>query len=77
MIEEQDQPLVVDVRGDDLNIYYGQTNDPAVLVKLDKRLLEDIMNGKITFQRAFMTGEMTAKGNFKTLKMLDDIFIFA
>ena len=62
--------------GEELNLFYGQTSDAAVLIKLDKRLLEDVFEGRITFQRAFMTGEMTAKGNFKTLKMLDDIFIF-
>ena len=76
MIEEQDKPLVVEVHGEELNLFYGQTSDAAVLIKLDKRLLEDVFEGRITFQRAFMTGEMTAKGNFKTLKMLDDIFIF-
>ena len=76
MIEEQEKPLVVEVRGEELNLFYGQTSDAAVLIKLDKRLLEDVFAGRITFQRAFMTGEMTAKGNFKTLKMLDDIFIF-
>ena len=39
-------------------------------------VMERIIVGKMTFQRAFMTGELTAKGNFKTLRMLDDIFDF-
>jgi len=37
--------------------------------------MDDIIQGRMTFQRAFMTGVMTAKGNFKTLKMLDQIFV--
>lgn len=39
-------------------------------------VMDNIIQGRMSFQRAFMTGEMTAKGNFKTLKMLDQIFIF-
>ena len=38
--------------------------------------MNNILAGRMTFQRAFMTGEMTAKGNFKTLRMLDQIFPF-
>ena len=32
--------------------------------------------GKMTFQKGFMSGEITAKGNFKTLRMLDQVFRF-
>jgi len=38
--------------------------------------MNNIVSGRMTFQRAFMTGEMTAKGNFKTLRMLDTVFNF-
>jgi hypothetical protein len=31
----------------------------------------------MTFHRAFMTGDMSAKGNLKTLRLLDDLFMFA
>jgi hypothetical protein len=33
-----------------------------------------IVEGRMTFQRAFMTGDMSAKGNFKTLRTLDQLF---
>jgi hypothetical protein len=39
-------------------------------------IMQAIVGGRMTFQRAFMTGDMTAKGNFKTLRMLDQIFAF-
>ena len=38
--------------------------------------MNDIINGRITFQRAFMSGEMTTKGEFNMLRMLDVIFPF-
>ncbi len=76
MIEEKKKPLVVEVAGEDLNCYYGQQENVDVYAKLTGEVMNNILAGRMTFQRAFMTGEMTAKGNFKTLRTLDQIFIF-
>lgn len=76
MIEEKKKPLVVEVAGEELNCYYGQQENVDVYAKLTGEVMNNILTGRITFQRAFMTGEMTAKGNFKTLRTLDQIFIF-
>ncbi|MGN0142493.1 MAG: SCP-2 sterol transfer family protein, partial [Roseburia sp.] len=48
-----------------------------VYAKMTTEILDEIIQGRMTFQRAFMTGEMTAKGNFKILRMLDSMFSFA
>ena len=61
---------------DELNIHYGQEESIEVYAKLTKETMHSIVDGRMTFQRAFMTGEMTAKGNFKTLRMLDQLFPF-
>ena len=45
-------------------------------MKTSVESLQNIIQGKVNFQRAFMAGDITAKGNFKTLKMLDQIFKF-
>ena len=76
MIEEKKKPLVVEVAGEELNCYYGQQENVDVYAKLTGEVMNNILAGRMTFQRAFMTGEMTAKGNFKTLRALDQIFIF-
>lgn len=76
MIEEKKKPLVVEVAGEELNCYYGQQENVDVYAKLNGEVMNNILAGRMTFQRAFMTGEMTAKGNFKTLRTLDQIFIF-
>ena len=76
MIEEKKKPLVVEVAGEELNCYYGQHENVDVYAKLTGEVMNNILAGRMTFQRAFMTGEMTAKGNFKTLRTLDQIFIF-
>ena len=76
MIEEKKKPLVVEVAGEELNCYYRQQENVDVYAKLTGEVMNNILAGRMTFQRAFMTGEMTAKGNFKTLRTLDQIFIF-
>lgn len=76
MIEGRKKPLVVEVNGEELNCHYGQQENVDVYAKLTADVMEGIIGGRMTFQRAFMTGEMTAKGNFKTLRMLDQLFAF-
>ena len=45
-------------------------------IRLDKPVLEDIFAGKMSFQRAFMAGEMKMKGEFRILRAMDQIFVF-
>jgi multimeric flavodoxin WrbA len=76
MLEGRKQPLYIAVSGEELTIHYGQESNIDIYAKLTPEVMEGILDGRMTFQRAFMTGEMTAKGNFKTLRMLDTLFHF-
>lgn len=76
MIEEKKKPLIIEVNDGDLSCHYGHEEEVDVITKLTPEVFDNIIGGRMTFQRAFMTGEMTAKGNFKTLRMLDKIFVF-
>ena len=76
MIDGMKEPLFIAVKDDKLEISYGKQENIDVIAKLSDQVLESIVEGRMTFQRAFMTGEMTAKGNFKTLRMLDTMFNF-
>ncbi len=76
LIEEKQKPLCVQIHGGELVCRYGQQEHTDVYIKLSSEVLEMIIAGRMTFQRAFMTGEMTAKGNFKTLRQLDELFPF-
>lgn len=69
-------PLTVRIDNDKLAVYYGASEAIDVYAKLPLDVMQSIVDGRMTFQRAFMTGEMTAKGNFKTLRMLDQVFLF-
>lgn len=76
MIEGKKKPLIVEIADDELSIHYGQQDNVDIYAKLTPQVMEQILEGRMTFQRAFMTGAMSAKGNFKTLRMLDQAFIF-
>ena len=75
-IDGEQKPLFLSVHNDKMECRYENVESYDVYIKLSADVLNGIVNGRITFQRAFMTGEMTAKGNFKTLRMLDTIFNF-
>lgn len=77
MIKERKQPFIVEVKDSALNCYYGSLDDADVLLKLDSEIMEDIVSGRMTFQRAFMSGQMQVKGDFRLLRMLDQMFIFS
>ncbi|MBR4027458.1 MAG: SCP2 sterol-binding domain-containing protein [Lachnospiraceae bacterium] len=75
-IEGYKKPLYVSVKNNNLDIHYGQEDNIDVYAKMSTEIMQSIVDGRMTFQRAFMTGEMTTKGNFKTLRMLDEMFMF-
>ncbi len=74
--DDKEDSLIIDIKDKSLNCYFGQAEHADVIGKLSMEVLENIMEGRMTFQRAFMSGDMTAKGNFKTLRMLDVNFVF-
>ena len=75
-IDGKSKLLTVQVNREELNCYYGQGSMADVQAKLTDDVMLNIVKGRMTFQRAFMTGEMTAKGDFKILRMLDHLFAF-
>lgn len=77
LLEGKKKPLFVEANQSVLEIHYGQEENIDIYAKLTTDVMDSIVEGRMTFQRAFMTGEMTAKGNFKILRMLDTMFNFA
>lgn len=76
MIDGMRNPLYVGVNRDNLDVHYGEEDNIDVVAKVTPDLMQNIVEGRMTFQRAFMTGQLSAKGNFKTLRTLDQIFNF-
>lgn len=77
IISDKKRTLYVKVNGKELECQYENKTDADVIGKMPYDVMASIVQGRQTFQRAFMSGEMTAKGNFKTLRMLDTLFDFS
>ena len=76
-ITDKKQSLYIDVNNDNLICKYEKHSSPDIYIKLTHGVLTDIVHGRLTFQKAFMTGEKTSKGNFQNLRMLDMLFDFS
>lgn len=68
--------LIVEINNKRLKCYYGEKPDADVIAKTTHAVMNKLVLGRITFQGAFMSGELTAKGNFKTLRTFDQVFQF-
>jgi len=77
VLNNKKKNLIVEIDGKELKCSYGTREGADVEVKLTSEAMDNIVAGRMTFQRAFMAGDLTAKGNFKDLRMLDQIFVFS
>lgn len=76
-LTDKNTNLILEIDGRELKVYFGEKDNAMVSARTTSDVLNDITNGSITFQRAFMSGSISAKGNFKTLRMFDEIFPFS
>ena len=75
-ITDKDQILKVSVQNEKLDVRYANQEEGDVLMQIDSAVLNRIFAAKATFYDSFMSGDIVVKGNFKTLRMLDEIFVF-
>jgi putative sterol carrier protein len=78
-IENRKKPLYIEISGADCECSYSDRNGDKVDVEMSasQETMEEIIGGRMTFQRAFMTSKMRMKGDFKVLRTLDLLFDFA
>ncbi len=77
LIEGKKKPLVIQVDSGALKCFYGSLEKPDIEMQMTRETMQDIVAARMTFQRAFMSGEMKMKGDFKILRTLDQIFTFS
>ena len=76
-ITDKEEMLSIEVEEDRLTINDAGEETGDVILRVASNVLNRITMGEITFQRAFMSGEMKVKGDFITLRTLDQIFRFS
>ncbi len=68
--------MQLDISTSELVCYGEETKKTEIELSMSEDVLAEIMGGRMTFQRAFMTGEMKMKGDFTKFRMLDEMFPF-
>lgn len=75
-LPEAKMPLIVKVDHTEMECYYGDSDSFDVELQLSTEVMNEIVQGRMTFQRAFMAGDMKMKGDFKVLRTLDMLYVF-
>ena len=74
-VEGSGKVIGLRVTGKELQ-YSDEMGRADVEAQITQEAMNEILAGRMTFQRAFMGGDMKMKGDFKILRTLDEIFIF-
>lgn len=67
---------VIELFQKEIKAFYGQMTQVKVTLSGKKAVLMKVFEGKLTMQRAFMTGEVKAKGDFTIVYKFDELFHF-
>lgn len=70
------KPLSLKINGAEAEYILQSIEKADVEINIPDAIMQDIVAGRMTFQRAFMTGAMKIKGDFKVLRSLDEIYTF-
>ena len=76
VISGKNKPLFIKIEGMECKCEYKDGEKASVELNIQVDKLRDIVKGDMTFQRAFMAGDMKMKGDFKALRNLDTLFVF-
>ena len=76
-LSDLDNTLVVEVANNNLKCYYGERAEADVVATTTREVMDRLVHGRTTFQGSFMSGNITAKGNFKMLRTFDQVFQFS
>lgn len=77
VLDGKKKPLIIEINTNHIECYYGNVASvPDVEMQMQRNVMDEIVNGRMTFQRAFMGGDMKMKGDFRILRTLDLVFNF-
>lgn len=76
IFETKKLPLYIEVKQNDMICSYDQREKADVEIQMTESAMNDIIEGRLSFQRGFMSGAMKMKGDFKLLRQLDQLFVF-
>lgn len=75
-ITDKNKNIALDVNGASLKCSADSSEDGDLLARMSYSVLESIVSGRMSFQRAFMMGDIKTKGDLNTIRKLDELFVF-
>ncbi|WP_408069777.1 SCP2 sterol-binding domain-containing protein [Butyrivibrio sp. JL13D10] len=72
----KDKDIMVKIDNQNIECKLGEAAQCSVHVSMNTTIMEQIVAGRLTFQRAFMEGNLKMKGDFKLLRTMDQLFEF-
>lgn len=67
---------VLELNNKHIRSYFGLKSNVDLSISATKEVLQKIVDGKLSMQRAFMTGEVKAKGDFSLIYKFEEYFQF-
>ncbi len=74
--QSKDKDIMIRVDNQNLECKAQEVSGSDVHASMSTSVLEQIIAGRMTFQRAFMEGNLKMKGDFKLLRNMDQLFEF-
>ncbi len=68
--------IIIEIDGTNIECYYDDKVDVDVYAKISQEGMDKLVEGRTSFNAAFMSGTLTAKGNFNFIRTFDQLFIF-
>ena len=75
-LTDREDVFYIKIEQHELEILEETGTKPDIEMTLTEEVLQKIIQGQETFQKAFMTGNIKMKGDFGLFRMLDEMFIF-
>lgn len=77
MLTDMQKEIAISIIQGKMECSYEKQGKVDVLIKITSDNFDKIITGERSFQESFMSGELSAKGNFNILRMLDSLFDFS
>ncbi len=73
---DTNEEIGIIIRNGEIEVILGTIMHPDVVMHLTEDKMNQVLDGKLTTHRAFMTGELSAKGNIGLVYEFDKLFEF-
>ncbi len=74
--KSKDRDILIKIDNQNFECKMQEASGCDVHASMPTSVLEQIISGRMTFQRAFMEGNLKMKGDFKLLRSMDQLFEF-